>query len=56
MNWTAAYYDAATGKVQLGDVISVSLETETSILGFGGVLFPVKLTATASGLSEVYWK
>ena len=42
MNWTAAYYDAATGKVQLGDVISVSLETETSLLGFGGVLFPVK--------------
>lgn len=56
VNWIAAYYDAATGKVQLGDVISVSLETETSILGFGGVLFPVKLTATASGLSEVYWK
>lgn len=56
VNWIAAYYDAATGKVQLGDVISVSLETETSILGFGGVLFPVKLTATASGLSEIYWK
>ncbi len=56
VNWTAAYYDAATGKVQLGDVISVSLETETSILGFGGGLFPVKLTATASGLSEIYWK
>ena len=56
MNWTAAYYDAATGKVQLGDVISVSLETETSILGFGGVLFPMKLRAAASGLSEVYWK
>ncbi len=56
MTITADYCDAANGKVQLGDVISVSLELETSLLGFGGGLFPIGMTASASGLSGVYWK
>ena len=43
-------------KVQLGDMIQVRLTYRVSILGFGESLFPVKISATASGISQVYWK
>lgn len=56
MNFEAVYFDPSTGAVQLGKVISVTLELDSSLLGFGGVIFPFSLTASASGLSRVYWK
>ena len=49
--------DYHTGqKVQLGDVIQVKLTYRTSILGFGEAIFPVTINASASGISQVYWK
>ena len=43
-------------KVQLGDVIQVKLTYRTGILGFGEAIFPVTINASASGISQVYWK
>ena len=43
-------------KVQLGDVIEVRLTYRVSILGFGEAIFPVTIKASASGISQVYWK
>ena len=49
--------DYHTGqKVQLGDVIEVRLTYRVSILGFGEAIFPVTIKASASGISQVYWK
>lgn len=43
-------------KVQLGDVIVCRLTYRVSILGFGEKVFPVTIRASASGISQVYWK
>ena len=43
-------------KVQLGDVIECRLTCRTSVLGFGEFVFPVTVQASASGISQVYWK
>lgn len=43
-------------KVQLGDVIEVRLTYRVSILGFGDAVFPITVQASASGISQVYWK
>lgn len=43
-------------KVQLGDVIEVKLTYRVSILGFGESVFPITIKASASGISQVYWK
>lgn len=51
-----AYFDYATGKVQLGDVISVTLTTEMILPGFGGFELPFDVSVTQSGLSRMYWK
>ena len=56
ITFEADYYDENEGKVQLGDIISCTLTMESSLLGFGGELFPVELTVTASGVSQVYWR
>ena len=56
MTFEATYFDEDTGKVQLGDVISCTLTMETSLIGFGGELFPIDMTVTASGVSQVYWR
>ena len=56
MTFEATYFDEDTGKVQLGDVISCTLTMETSLIGFGGELFPINMTVTASGVSQVYWR
>ena len=45
-----------TGKIQLGNEVTVTLTMDVDI-GFGGLgSFPIELTAQASGRSEVYWK
>ena len=56
MTFEATYFDEDTGKVQLGDIISCTLTMETSLIGFGGELFPIDMTVTASGVSQVYWR
>ena len=56
MTFEATYFDEDTGKVQLGDIISCTLTMETSLIGFGGELFPINMTVTASGVSQVYWR
>ena len=56
MTFTAEYFETVTGKVQLGDTISCTLTMETSIMGFGAKIFPFEMTATKSGLSQIYWK
>lgn len=43
-------------KVQLGDIIECHLSYEVSILGFGEAQFPITITASSSGISQVYWK
>ena len=56
MTFEATYFDEDTGKVQLGDIISCTLTMETSLIGFGGELFPINMTVTVSGVSQVYWR
>ncbi len=56
ISFDAEYYDKDSGKVQLGDIISCTLTMETSLIGFGGELFPIELTVTANGVSQVYWR
>ena len=54
--FSATYFDPITGKVQLGEVISVTLTTEMILPGFGGFELPFDISVTQSGLSRVYWK
>ena len=56
MTFEATYFDEDTGKVQLGEIISCTLTMDTSLIGFGGELFPINMTVTASGVSQVYWR
>ncbi len=56
MTFESTYFDENTGKVQLGNVISCTLTMDTSLIGFGGELFPINMTVTASGVSQVYWR
>ena len=55
-SFSATYFDRATGKVQLGDVISITLTTEMVLPGFGGFELPFDVSVTQSGLSRLYWK
>ena len=46
-----------TGRIQLGEEITVTLTYQTDIGLFGGFgSFPITLRADAAGRSEVYWK
>ncbi len=54
--FSANYFDSASGKVQLGNVITCSLTTEMKFFGFGGAELPFDVTVTKSGLSRIYWK
>ena len=46
-----------TGIIQLNHEVTVTLTLEKDIGLFGGLAsFPVRLTAEATGKSEVYWK
>lgn len=56
MTFTATYYEASSGKVQLGDVITCKLTYSTKLIGFGGFSLPFHVVVTESGLSRVYWK
>ena len=56
VSFSATYFDPITGKVQLGEVISVTLTTKMILPGFGGFELPFDVSVTQSGLSRVYWK
>ena len=56
VRYPATYFDASSGKVQLGDVITVTLTTEMVLPGFGGFELPFDVSVTKSGLSKMYWK
>lgn len=46
-----------TGKIQLGNEVTVTLTTTVNLGLFGEFAsFPVTLTSRATGTSEVYWK
>ncbi len=46
----------SSGKVQLGDSIVCTLTHDISFMGFGGEIHFTTVTASATGLSQVYWK
>lgn len=46
----------ASGKVQLGDQIMCHVTCAVTFTGFDETVFPMTLEASASGLSQVYWK
>ena len=46
----------AMGHVQLGEPIVCTVTVKTSFLGFGDFVFPITVTATSRGMSQVYWK
>ena len=50
------YHQVSSGKVQLGDVIVVTVRYSVSVLGFGEVGFPITLEASSQGISQVYHK
>ena len=56
VSYSATYFDYSTGKVQLGDVITVTLTAPMMLSGFRGFELPFEVTVTQSGLSRVYWK
>ena len=56
VQYAAEYFDTASGKVQLGKAITISLTHEIILPGFGGFSSPIDITVTRSGLSRVYWK
>ena len=56
VEFNASYFQYSTGKVQLGNVISITLTTEIVLPGLGGYELPFDVSVTQSGLSRVYWK
>ena len=56
VQFSAIFYDSASGKVQLGDTITCTLTYDASLPGFGDFIIPLTVGATESGLSRVYWK
>ncbi len=49
------YFDS-TGKVQLGEIITITLTTEMTLPGFGDFELPFEVSVSESGLSRMYWK
>ena len=50
------FYNSATGTVQLGDTMKLTLTYTTYVKGFGVFKIPVTLKSIHSGLSQKYWK
>ena len=45
-----------SGRVQLGDKIRGTLTYRLSFMGFGDAIHLATISASGSGISEVYWK
>lgn len=50
------YYNATYKRVQLGDVMSVTVSVQTQVQGLGAFRIPLTVNCTRSGISERYWK
>ena len=55
VTYTANEFDSS-GKIQSGEIISVTLTYNTSFKGFGSLNFPLTISTSYSGVSEIYWK
>lgn len=51
-----SYYNIPYKRVQLGDVMSVSVSVQTEVQGLGAFSIPLMVKCTRSGISERYWK
>ncbi len=45
-----------SGRVQLGGIIRLTVSCGTTVAGSGVFAIPLSVSASASGISEVYWK
>lgn len=50
------YYNYSYKRVQLGDMMEVTVSMDTYIQGFGLFKIPVTVSSHRSGISEKYWK
>lgn len=51
-----SYYNSSYKKVQLGNIMEVTVSVHTKLQGVGIVDIPITCTCTRSGMSEKYWK
>lgn len=56
ITWKTVYFDDSAQTVQYGETITVTLQYQTTLQGFGSLQVPITLNATHSGLSMMYWK
>lgn len=56
ISWDTTYFNQSTKTVQYGDTITIVLNYDTYLQGFGAVSVPMTLTCKYSGLSMKYWK
>ncbi|MFI3326718.1 MAG: DUF4320 family protein [Clostridia bacterium] len=54
--WETEYFNESQQTVQYGENISITLQYDTYLQGFGTVQIPITLTVKHSGLSMTYWK
>ncbi len=50
------YYNYSYKRVQLGDMMEVTVSIDTYVQGFGLFKIPVTVSSHRSGISEKYWK
>ncbi len=50
------YMSGSSSRVQLGEMIVVTVSADMNIKGFGTLKLPVTVKSKQSGLSRVYWK
>ena len=50
------YFNATYERVQLGDVMEVTVSYQTYVKGLGVFRIPVTVSSHRSGISERYWK
>lgn len=50
------YFNEAYKRVQLGDIMTLTLTKQSYLKGVGGFKIPVTVTVSRSGISEKYWK
>jgi len=50
------FFNTGYQRVQLGDTMTVKIEVQTYLKGFGALRIPVTVSVQKSGISEKYWK
>jgi len=56
VSFQTVYFDDVSKKVQFGEIISCTLTMDSGLAGLGNEIFTFSMTATESGLSQIYWK